>query len=121
MAYTPPANNAVDFALVAYTPPANSAVDFEFTVTGPATVSPDSATHGHTADAAALTQAHSLTPDSASHAHTADQAGLTQGLWLHDGRVVQPISTDVICGSSDYKPGFVWDQFLLPQAQCVAL
>jgi len=55
MVYTPPANNAVDFALVAYTPPANSAVDFEFTVTGPATVSPDSATHGHTADASVFT------------------------------------------------------------------
>lgn len=30
MAYTPPANNAVDFALIAYTVPANDAIDFEF-------------------------------------------------------------------------------------------
>lgn len=51
----------------------------------------------------------------------ADQQGLVQGIWMHDGRITEPVATEVICGSSDHKPGFVWDQFLLPQPNCVEL
>ena len=68
-------------------------------VAGGATLAPASATHGHTAAAAELTQAHTLAPDSASHGHTADASSFTTSQAVPTGlNVVSKTSTSVTVG-----------------------
>jgi hypothetical protein len=74
-AYSVPSLSSVDFALVAYTPPTYNTIDFNLLRL---VLVIQNATHAQAADNISLTQHHVLVVQSALHAHAADNVALTQ-------------------------------------------